>query len=154
MVKLIEAYTDGSCPRQHGDGGWGFAIVFGPNDPRNIVDSGYLVAPVTNQVAELEAAGFLMIRLQKEKLQRETIHVFSDSRYLVDGMGSWRHTWSSLGWDEAIKNREVWKRLHDLAETFTRIRFKWVKGHANNKWNNRCDALAGAARKYGARQHG
>lgn len=153
-MKLIECYTDGSCPRQHGDGGWAFAIVDKDDADKSILASGYLVAPVTNQVAELEAAGFLMIRLRELGLTQETIHVFSDSRYLVDGMEQWRHVWC-LHWDdEKIKNRDVWKGLHDLAVTFKRIRFRWVKGHAGNKWNNKCDAMAVAARKYGARNNG
>jgi ribonuclease HI len=77
------------------------------------------------------------------------IVLYSDSRYLVDAINkNWVLSWQKKGWKKAdgqpAKNPDLWKRLLKLLET-RRVMFRWVKGHAGQVWNERCDQLAGQA---------
>lgn len=106
-------------------------------------------ALTTNNKMELSAAIFGLEALKEPC----AVDLYTDSRYLVDALEKgWLRGWKKNGWRKADKspvlNRELWERLDAQLERH-QVRFHWVKGHAENPWNNRCDALAVAeSRKY------
>jgi ribonuclease HI len=80
----------------------------------------------------------------KRMKQGRKIHVFTDSQYVQKGMTEWIRAWKRNGWRTSdkglVKNQDLWKRLDALASEFS-ITWSWVKGHAGNKYNERCDVL-------------
>ena len=74
------------------------------------------------------------------------VEVYSDSRYVVQGMTTWIHDWIRRGWKTAAKkpvlNEELWRELYELVGEQEAVRFRWVAGHAGHPENERCDALA------------
>ena len=79
----------------------------------------------------------------------EKLILFSDSKYVVDGLKSWIHGWKRRGWKKADKkvpeNVELWQQLDQLVSKFKNIEYQWVKGHAGHPQNERCDQLANEA---------
>ncbi len=99
-------------------------------------------ANTTNNKMELTAV-IEALRLLKEPCQ---VELYSDSKYVIDGITKgWAKGWRARGWKKAdktpAKNPALWEALLDLLEVHT-VSFHWVKGHADNPYNNRCDALA------------
>ncbi len=142
-MKTVTLYTDGACSGNPGPGGWGAILSFGPH--RRELSGGE--AHTTNNRMELTAA-IRGLELLKEPCR---VELYSDSKYLVDGMTKgWAKGWRARGWKKADKkpalNPDLWERLLTLEEVHT-ICYHWVKGHAENPWNNRCDQLAVAARE-------
>ena len=133
MNKII-IYTDGACSGNPGPGGWG-AII----DGQEI--SGF-DKQTTNNKMELYAV-IAALELLKESCE---INIYSDSRYVVDGITKgWAVRWRENGWmrnkKEQALNADLWERLLNLL-TRHKTTFIWVKGHASNAENNRCDELA------------
>ena len=144
-MKSIDLYTDGACSGNPGPGGW--AAILRWRDKERILAGGEKLT--TNNRMELTAV-IRGLEALKEPCQ---VAVYSDSRYVVEAMEKgWARGWQAKGWkrrgSEEAKNPELWARLLELSETH-RIRWIWVKGHADNELNARCDALAVAeSRKY------
>ncbi len=137
-AKHIDVYTDGACIKNPGPGGFGVVLQYGPH--RRELSGGYRMT--TNNRMELLAA---VTGLQALK---EVCHVrlFSDSQYLVNMMhGDWPRRWEANGWKRAKKgvvlNPDLWAALLRLCEKH-QVDFVWVKGHAGNSGNERCDKLA------------
>ena len=83
--------------------------------------------------------------LEAIKKNELPVTVFSDSQYVVNAVEKgWLKTWIKTDFKGGKKNKDLWKHYHELAKSFT-INFVWVKGHANNRLNNRCDELATSA---------
>lgn len=144
MVALrpqVEIYTDGACSGNPGPGGWGAILLYGPHEKEI---SGF-EAMTTNQRMELTAAIKAL-----ESLKRPCrVKLYSDSAYLINAFTQgWIENWRRNGWLNAqkkpVSNADLWRRLEDLAEIHE-IQWIKVKGHSDNKYNNRCDALARAA---------
>lgn len=159
----LQAYCDGSCPGARGFGGWAYVVVQETQAMPNLYGKGFK-AETTNNEMEVMAAVELMKRLIEEGLgyEREPITIWSDSKYCVYGFDVWRHKWAfddfkrmtntpHAGSLEPIPNASIWREGHELAELFTDLKFKWVRGHNGNYWNERVDAMAGAAMKAGRR---
>jgi ribonuclease HI len=140
----ITAYCDGSCPVPHAEGGWAFAIIQEPEENTILGSGGVVVA--TNNTMELQAGLECMRALIAHGLHNQVCIIWSDSQYVVNGMQTYRHLWKDDGWRD-IKNPELWKEMHETANEFRRVRFNWLKGHAGHYWNERVDAMAGAAMK-------
>jgi ribonuclease HI len=139
-MKKVELHTDGSALGNPGKGGWGFILVFGKHEKE---DSGG-VKHATNNQMELMAV-IKGLEAIKEPCE---IDLFSDSKYVLDGLEKWIHNWKVKNWKTAAKkdvaNKELWIELDELRDKHT-IHFNWVKGHGSNIYNNRVDKLANSA---------
>ena len=144
-MKEVTLYTDGACSGNPGPGGWGAILSYKGLEKE--LSGGD--AMTTNNKMELSAAIFGLEALKEPCL----VDLYTDSRYLVDALEKgWLRGWKKNGWRKSDKspvlNRDLWERL-DLQLERHEVRFHWVKGHAENPWNNRCDALAVAeSRKF------
>lgn len=140
-MKLVHAFTDGSCLGNPGPGGWAAILRFGVAE--KVLSGGY--ARTTNNRMEIMAA------LEALETLKESCKVilFSDSRYLCDAVGKrWIASWQKNGWKTAakkpVKNRDLWERLAPLLERH-QVTFHWLEGHAGHPQNERADTLAKAA---------
>ncbi len=137
----VEIYTDGACSGNPGPGGYGVILKYGGREKE--LSGGY--ALTTNNRMEL-----LGVIKGLEALKRPCeVTLYSDSKYVVDAINlGWVHKWKKSGWmrdrNSPAKNRDLWEKVLELSKTH-RIRWVWVKGHASNTYNNRCDKLAVAA---------
>ena len=136
-------YTDGACSGNPGPGGWGAVIFDNENKQKNISGS---VKNTTNNRMELSAA----IMALEEVNTNSEITIYTDSNYVKNGITEWVLKWKENGWKnsnkEPVKNKDLWEKLDNLCEQNT-INWKWVKGHASNKYNNLADELATKAIK-------
>ena len=136
-------YTDGACSGNPGPGGWGAVIFDNENKQKNISGS---EANTTNNRMELSAA----IMALKEVNTNSEITIYTDSNYVKNGITEWVLKWKENGWKnsnkEPVKNKDLWEKLDNLCAQNT-IYWKWVKGHASNKYNNLADELATKAIK-------
>ena len=136
-------YTDGACSGNPGPGGW--AVIILANNEIKEMFSGSEKNTTNNQM-ELLAP---IKAIQKFKKKSE-ISVFTDSTYVKDGMTTWIKQWEKNGWKTAskkpVKNKDLWKKLKNLSSKHS-IKWIWVKGHAQDKYNNLVDELAQGAIK-------
>ncbi len=137
-MKDVLIYTDGACSGNPGPGGWGAVLMYGEHR-REL--SGYM-PETTNNRMEVYAAIQALDQLKQPC--RVTLH--SDSAYLVNAIEKgWLDNWQRNGWKTAskqpVENQELWRLLITLMRIHE-VRFVKVRGHADNEWNNRCDALA------------
>ncbi len=139
--KPITIYTDGACSGNPGPGGYGVVLIY--NKHRKELSGGFRWT--TNNRMELMA---LIAALQALKEPcRITVH--TDSKYLMNGFEKkWLANWKRNGWKtsakEPVQNQDLWQLLDQLLATHP-YTFHWIKGHADNTENNRCDELAVAA---------
>ncbi|MFO1236108.1 MAG: ribonuclease HI [Alphaproteobacteria bacterium] len=139
-AKRVAIYTDGACSGNPGPGGWGAILVYGAVEKE--LSGGE--AETTNNRMELTAAIAAL-----ESLKRPcAADLYTDSRYVMDGITQWIHGWKQRGWKtasrEAVKNADLWRRLDEARERHT-VRWHWVRGHNGHDMNERADALARAA---------
>ena len=136
-MKTVTIYTDGACSGNPGPGGWGAILKFGEAEK----EISGAEAMTTNNRMELTAA----IKALEELKRPCAVTLYSDSRYLVDSVTKgWVFSWQKKNWikqGKSVPNTDLWLRLLGLLETHE-VRFVWVKGHASNPYNNRCDELA------------
>ena len=131
----ITMYTDGASRGNPGRGGYGVLLISG--DYRKELSQGYKLT--TNNRMELMAVIAGLKALKKEGMK---ITIYSDSQYVVKAIEEgWLDTWIKTNFKGGKKNVDLWKEFYDLSTKHT-IRFVWVRGHANNPLNNRCDELA------------
>lgn len=128
----MRIWTDGSCLGNPGPGGWGALLTFGEHE-REL--SGGADDTTNNRMELMAAIGAL------ESLKRPCqVELWSDSKYVIDGITSWIHGWRKRGWKK-VKNRDLWERL-DEARGPHDIEWRWVKGHSGDENNERVDRLA------------
>lgn len=137
----IIIYTDGACINNPGPGGYGVVIKNGKKTEE--LSGGYRMT--TNNRMELMACIVGLSALKKPL----SVILFSDSKYVVDGISKgWAKRWQSNGWmrtkTEPAVNPDLWEQLLKLCGKHD-VRFQWVKGHAGNEGNERCDELASKA---------
>ena len=137
-MKHVEIYTDGACSGNPGPGGWGVVLRYGEREKE--LSGGE--AQTTNNRMELTAV-IKALEALKESCQ---ISLYTDSKYVSDAFNQgWIYGWMKKGWKKAdnkpVLNVELWQRLYDLWKKHD-ITLIWVKGHAENPYNNRCDELA------------
>jgi ribonuclease HI len=137
---LIEIYTDGGCSGNPGPGGWAYVII---RDEGLFAEKWGAEKLTTNNRMELQAVIAALEFLAPED-RGEKIAVYTDSQYVQKGITLWLAEWKKKGWKTSdkkpVKNRELWQRLEALAGLFT-VSWIWVKGHAGNEYNERCDEL-------------
>ena len=136
--KQLVIYTDGASRGNPGPGGFGTILIWGNH--KKELSGGY--RKTTNNRMELMA---VVAGLEALKKNGMSILVYSDSQYVVKSVEEgWLKNWMANDFKGGKKNRDLWTRYHELAK-YNKIRFRWVKGHAENPFNNRCDELATAA---------
>lgn len=142
----IIIFTDGGCINNPGPGGYGIVIVV--NGKREELSGGF--HHTTNNRMEMMAAIIALKKVLTDGwAEKEKIILHSDSSYLVNGMEKgWAKGWRRRGWKksngDAALNADLWAELLESAEKCA-VQFRWVKGHAGNPLNERCDELAVAA---------
>ena len=133
--KELVMYTDGSSRGNPGPGGYGTILQWGKHSKE--LSAGYRLT--TNNRMELMAVIAGLEALKREAL---SIIVYSDSQYIVKAVSEgWLKNWIATNFKGGKKNKDLWLRYADLASNH-KIRFVWVRGHADNAFNNRCDELA------------
>ena len=144
-MKKVTIYTDGACSGNPGPGGWGAILAY--NGVEKELSGGE--AETTNNRMELTAVIEALSALKEPC----SVELYSDSRYVIDALEKrWAYGWRSRGWKKADKkpalNVDLWERLLELVERH-RVTYHWVKGHAENEKNNRCDEMAvGESKKF------
>lgn len=134
-------YTDGACSGNPGAGGWGAILIF--NGIERELSGGE--AHTTNNRMELMA----VIKGLEALKYPCVVEIYSDSAYAVNAfVNGWISSWEKNGWkkadNKAVLNIDLWQSLLKLTKVHE-VEFKKVKGHADNEYNNRCDALARGA---------
>lgn len=138
MSEQIIIYTDGSSRGNPGKGGYGAILQWG--SLKKEFSQGYRFT--TNNRMELMG---VIASLESLKRHDLPIVIYTDSRYIVDSVEKkWLDGWIRTGFKGGKKNRDLWERYYRLSRPL-KIRFVWVKGHADNPMNNRCDELATSA---------
>ena len=137
-MKTVTIYTDGACSGNPGPGGWGAILQYGQF--RREFSGGE--AQTTNNRMELTGVITALESLKEPCV----VELYSDSKYVIDALDKgWAKGWKAKGWVKPDKkpalNPDLWERLLALCETHT-VHLHWVKGHADNEFNNRCDELA------------
>lgn len=137
MEKVL-IYTDGACSGNPGPGGWGTILMY--KDVQKEISGG--VAQTTNNIMEITAV-IEGLKLLKHKCE---VEIYSDSAYVVNAFNNkWIYGWMKNNWinssKEPVKNKELWQELYGLVKQHE-VKFIKVKGHSDNKYNNRCDELA------------
>lgn len=141
-MKEVTVYTDGACSGNPGPGGWGAILEY--NGKRKELSGGE--KETTNNRMELLAAISALSALKEPC----AVTLYTDSQYFSNAVNlGWLRSWKQKGWrrkDGPLKNPDLWQQLDALLETH-RVKVVWVKGHAENEGNNRCDELAVAERE-------
>ena len=142
-MKTVTIYTDGACSGNPGPGGWGAILRY--KETEKELSGG--AADTTNNRMELTAV-IEALALLKESC---VVELYSDSKYVIDGLSKgWAKGWQKRGWIKSDKkpalNPDLWERLLALTDR-NEMHYHWVKGHAENEKNNRCDQMAVAESK-------
>ena len=136
-MKKVTIHTDGACRGNPGPGGWGALLRFGDQE-RELCGG---EPETTNNRMELTAA----IRALEALKEPCAVELYTDSKYLMDGITSWLDGWKARGWKTSakkpVKNQDLWQSLDQLADQH-KINWHWVRGHAGHADNERADLLA------------
>ena len=140
-IKTVDIYTDGACSGNPGSGGYGVVMLY--NGARKELSAAYRLT--TNNRMEVLA----VIKALEALKEKCIVNLYSDSKYVVDAINKgWARKWKANGWKKADKSRaqtvDLWERLLALLDMHE-VKFIWVKGHADNIENERCDLLARTA---------
>ncbi len=143
MKQLLEIYTDGSCTHNPGgNGGWAFIVIL---DNKQIFQSGGNIENTTNNRMEMMAAIDALELFKRDYYPIYNCKIYTDSKYLKNGITSWIVKWKKNGWKtfkkEPVLNQDLWVKLDLLNQQLNPI-WDWVKGHYDNKWNLLVDELA------------
>lgn len=139
-VDVVQLFTDGACLGNPGPGGWG-AVLRWRGVERELSGG---AADTTNNRMELQAA----IEGLRALKRRSKVHVYTDSRYVHDGITGWIQQWKRNGWKTAarkpVRNADLWQALDAQLGDHT-VDWFWIRGHAGHSENERADRLARAA---------
>jgi len=143
-MKKVTIYTDGACSGNPGAGGWGAILMYGKGKKEL---SGGEMSTTNNRMELISVISAL--EALKEPCE---VALHTDSQYVANAINlGWLESWKLKGWKRKggeVKNLDLWLKLVPLLETH-KVKLVWVKGHAENKYNNRCDELAVAeSRKF------
>ena len=136
-MKKVTIYTDGACSGNPGPGGWGAILIYGKR--KKELSGGE--PSTTNNRMELTS----VIKALEALKELCEVMLYSDSQYVTNAINlGWLESWIKRGWKRKggeVKNPDLWVKLIPLLEKH-KVTFEWVKGHADNEHNNRCDELA------------
>lgn len=137
----LKIYTDGACAGNPGPGGWS-AIIISDSKTIELFGGAKLT---TNNKMELTAA---IKALEAVKASEISIDLYTDSKYVIQGINDWIDGWKSKGWKTSgkkpVKNVELWKQLDTLNQKYS-VNWHWVKGHSDDPGNDMADLLANQA---------
>ncbi len=137
MTNYVEIYTDGACSGNPGSGGWGALMRY--NGHEKEIYGGE--KETTNNRMEMMAVIKSLEALKKPS----NVRLYTDSKYVMQGITEWLEGWKKRGWKTAskkpVKNKDLWERIDLLVERHN-VEFIWVKGHAGHVENERADELA------------
>lgn len=134
-----EIYANGACAQHNGNGagGWG-ALIIESGIEKQIYGGD---SSTTNNKMEMTAC----IEALKALSEKSIVNIYTDSKYIVDGITMWVKGWKKNGWmtkeDKPVKNRELWQELDHLCN-FHNVKWQWVRGHSGNRGNEIADMLA------------
>lgn len=142
-MKSVTIYTDGACSGNPGPGGWGAVLRYGEHEKELFGGE----ENTTNNRMELTAVIAALSALKEPC----AVELYSDSKYVIDALSKgWAQSWKRKGWIRSDKkpalNPDLWDTLLKLCGMHE-LHYHWVKGHADNEYNNRCDQLAVAESK-------
>ena len=140
-MKEVTIYTDGACSGNPGPGGWAAILQYGTNE-KELTGA---EKDTTNNRMELTA----VIRSLRALKMPCRVTLYTDSQYVSRAITEgWLAKWKCAGFTKkgGLKNAELWQELDELLQRHT-VEFQWLRGHAENEYNNRCDALAVKARE-------
>ena len=143
---MISIYTDGGCSGNPGPGGWAYVIVQKTFQGDSVVaeEWGGEQKTTNNRMELLAVISALNAMKAKAELAKK-FTLCTDSQYVQKGITEWIHAWKRNSWrtsdKKPVKNQDLWIELDALAAEFS-ITWAWVKGHAGNVYNERCDVLA------------
>ncbi|WP_119344230.1 ribonuclease HI [Facilibium subflavum] len=136
-TKKVTIYTDGACKGNPGKGGWGAVLQY-KHTTKEIYGG---EEDTTNNRMELMAA----IKALSSLKRHCDVDLYTDSKYVQQGINSWLENWKKRNWQtaakKAVKNQDLWQKLDALCQKHT-IHWHWVKGHSNHPLNDKADALA------------
>ena len=136
-AERVTIHTDGACSGNPGPGGWGAILQY--RDAEKELHGGE--PETTNNRMELTAAIEALSALKRAA----PVDLYTDSKYLRDGVTQWIHNWKTNGWKTSskkpVKNADLWQKLDDLLDRHS-VDWHWVKGHAGHDLNERADELA------------
>jgi len=140
--QYIEVYTDGACSGNPGKGGWGAYIKIEGQE----IELNGSIDNTTNNRMELTA----VIEALKHLKNKSNINLFTDSKYVMQGIKEWIHKWKENNWKtskkESVKNKELWVELDEIVSMHD-VNWNWVKSHSGDYGNERADYLATSAIK-------
>jgi len=151
MEAPLKIYTDGGCSGNPGPGGWAYVIIKQTFQGEQIITQNMgAEKETTNNRMELTAVIEALRALKAQENVPRHICVYTDSQYVQKGISEWIHGWKRNSWrtsdKKPVKNQELWMELDALAADFV-INWEWVKGHAGNEHNERCDRMTREAIK-------
>ena len=140
MKSSITIYTDGACKGNPGEGGWGAYIEY---NNEKVKLYGYETDTTNNRMeitAAIEALRYIKVK--------SNIIIYTDSKYLMNGINTWIHDWKKNNWktssNKSVKNVDLWQIIDELNSNHS-IKWNWVKGHSGNPGNDMADELANFA---------
>ncbi len=135
-------YTDGACSGNPGPGGWGVVVYYSDD---SVYEMGEAITATTNNRMEMQAA-IAALKLLATSNQTEPLTLYTDSEYLIKGVTQWIKGWKKKGWKtaqgKAVLNQDLWEILDELNSPL--VHWQYVRGHAGNVGNERCDKIARA----------
>lgn len=135
--KNVQIYTDGACRGNPGIGGWGATLSY--NGTVKEIYGGEQLT--TNNRMEMTA----VIEALSALTQSSNVTLYSDSKYVLQGINDWMPNWKKRNWKtagkQAVKNVDLWQKIDQLAQAHD-IKWIWVKGHSGDPGNERADELA------------
>ncbi|CAE7863452.1 rnhA [Symbiodinium necroappetens] len=144
MRHTVQLFTDGACSGNPGPGGWAYILKHPASG--KVVEFAGAEARTTNNRMELTA----VIQGLRHIKEPAKVEIYSDSKYVLEGLESWLDNWIKRGWKTAskkpVKNEELWRDLDELRKIHD-LTFHWVRGHDGHPENERCDQLAVEARE-------
>lgn len=136
-MKKVQIFTDGSSLGNPGAGGW--CAILRYNNHEKILKGGK--KQTTNNEMELKA----VLEALKTLKQPVEATIFTDSKYVVNGINEWVYKWAKNGWKTSkkkdIEHKEMWQEIYSLLQKH-KVKAVWIKGHANHKENELCDKIA------------
>lgn len=141
-AKIQSIYTDGACSGNPGPGGWGVVVYY---EPQGVQELGGRDPQTTNNRMEMQAA-IAALQFLKDSGQQEPITLYTDSEYVQKGITQWISGWKRKGWKTStgkpVLNQDLWEQLDRLNSP--QVQWRYVRGHAGNVGNERCDEIARA----------
>jgi ribonuclease HI len=141
----LNIFTDGGCSGNPGPGGWAYVMILKTFQGDRILTEGQGAEKnTTNNRMELLAVISALKAMQAMSEVPRQATVYTDSQYVQKGITEWIRAWKRNSWrtsdKKPVKNQDLWMELDALASELT-VTWKWVRGHAGNEWNERCDRM-------------